>query len=310
MPSKIPWPEGKRFAFSVFDDTDFETIANVGIIYSFLQETGLLTTKSVWPIKGQHTPTIGGDTCEDPQYLAWVKRLQASGFEIAVHNATYHTSTRQETLNGLKKFHDEFGHWPRSMANHADCQENIYWGDSRLTGINRFLYNILTRGKRLRFYRGHVEGDPLFWADYCQQYITYVRNFVLKDINTLKQCPFLPYHDPQRPYVNYWFAACEGAAAHSFNTALAEENQDRLEAEGGACIMYTHFANGFYVHGHLDKRFKQLIKRLAQKNGWFVPVSCLLDYLKQRIGGHTITPAERAMLERKWLWHKIHSGTT
>jgi hypothetical protein len=304
------WPDGKKFAFTIFDDTDLETVKNAAPVYSFLRNNGIFTTKSVWPIKGQQTPSIGGDTCENPEYLAWVKSLQANGFEIASHNATFHTSTRQETLRGLQKFHDDFSHWPKSMANHADCRENIYWGQNRLTGLNKLLYNILTRGKRINFYRGHVEGDPLFWADYCKKYITYVRNFVFEDINTLKQCPFMPYHDPKRPYVNFWFASCEGAAIQSFNNALAEKNQDRLEAEGGACIMYTHFANGFYLDGNLDKRFESLIRRLAKKNGWFIPVSTLLDYLKEHNGKHVITPAQRTMLEIKWLWHKIKVGTT
>ena len=55
----------------------------------------------------------------------------------------------------------------------------------------------------------------------------------------------MPYHDPDRPYVNAWFAASEGADVTAFNRCLSEEHQDRLEAEGGACIMYTHFASGF-----------------------------------------------------------------
>jgi hypothetical protein len=304
------WPDGRKFAFSIFDDTDLSTIENVGLVYSFLKNNGILTTKSVWPIKGQQKPTIGGDTCENPEYLAWVKSLQADGFEIAFHNATFHTSTREETLRGLQKFHEYFGHWPKSMANHADCRENIYWGQDRLTGLRKLLYNILTKGKRINFNRGHIEGDTLFWGDYCKKYITYVRNFVFDEINTLKQCPFMPYHDPQRPYVNFWFASTEGAKVQSFNSALSEKNQDRLEAEGGACIMYTHFANSFCIGGRLDKRFESLIKRLAKKSGWFVPVSTLLDYLKEHNGEHAITRAQKAMLERKWLWHKIKVGTT
>jgi hypothetical protein len=307
---KITWPDGKLFAFSVFDDTDLSSVENVGPVYSLLKDNGIFTTKSVWPIKGQQKPTIGGDTCENPEYLAWVKSLQANGFEIAFHNATFHTSTREETLRGLQKFHEYFGHWPKSMANHADCQENIYWGQDRLTGLSKLLYNILTRGKSINFYRGHIENDPLFWGDYCKQYITYVRNFVFEDINTLKQCPFMPYHDPQRPYVNFWFASTEGAKVQTFNNALSEKNQDRLEAEGGACIMYTHFTNGFCPEGRLDKKFESLIKRLAQKKGWFIPVSTLLNYLREENGDYVITDSQRRALERKWLLHKIQVGTT
>lgn len=307
---KIVWPDGKDFAFTVFDDTDLETVENAAPVYSFLKDNGFLTTKSVWPIKGPGIPSIGGDTCENPEYLDWAKLLQKDGFEIAIHNATFHTSTRQETLNGLQKFHDHFGHWPHSMANHADCQENIYWGDYRLSGFRRLAYNFLTMGRRAKCFCGHIEGHPLFWGDYCKKYITYVRNFVFKDINTLKQCPFMPYHDPKRPYVNFWFTSTEGANVQSFNNALAEKNQDYLETEGGACIMYTHFANGFYLNGHLDKKFESLIKRLSQKNGWFVPVFVLLDYLREQNGDYIITSSQKHALERKWLLQKILIGTT
>jgi len=55
----------------------------------------------------------------------------------------------------------------------------------------------------------------------------------------------MPYHDPERPYVNYWFASSEGEDVEAFNKCIAEQAQDRLEQEGGACIMYTLFAKDF-----------------------------------------------------------------
>jgi hypothetical protein len=47
------------------------------------------------------------------------------------------------------------------------------------------------------------------------------------------------------------FAGIEagGHNAGTFVRALSEQNQDRLEAEGGACIMYTHFAYQFFQNG-------------------------------------------------------------
>jgi hypothetical protein len=91
---------------------------------------------------------------------------------------------------------------------------------------------------------------------------------------------------------------------------LAEPNQDRLEAAGGACIMYTHFANDFCREGRVDPQFERLMRRLAAKGGWFVPVGTLLDFLVERTGGHQITKSERTKLERRWLWHKVRVGTT
>ena len=85
--------------------------------------------------------------------------------------------------------------------------------------------------------------------------------------------------------------------------------QDRLEAEGGACIMYTHFANEFYRNGTLNARFRQLMGRLAKKNGWFVPVSTLLDHLLAIHGHCEIDALQRRRLERKWLLEKLFVGT-
>ena len=63
MPENITWPGGKSFAFTVFDDTDRATVENVGPVYRFLAELGFLTTKSVWPIRGNRSPmVVGGAT--------------------------------------------------------------------------------------------------------------------------------------------------------------------------------------------------------------------------------------------------------
>ena len=120
----------------------------------------------------------------------------------------------------------------------------------------------------------------------------------------------MPYYDPDRPYVNHWFASSEGHDLRTFNQCLHESHQDRLEEQGGACIMYTHFANGFYRDGRLDKRFQQLMTRLAEKNGWFIPVATLLDHLLAVHGRTEITDAQRRRLEWKWLREKIAIGTT
>jgi hypothetical protein len=120
----------------------------------------------------------------------------------------------------------------------------------------------------------------------------------------------MPYHDPQRPYVNYWFASSEGANVESFNRCLSEKNQDQLESEGGACIMYTHFGAGFNQNGSLNKRFSELMKRLSKKNGWFVPVTQLLDFLREKNKDHIITNRQRNRLERAWLMDKLRLGAT
>jgi hypothetical protein len=310
-----PWPNGKDFAFTIFDDTDFQTVHNGAPIYALLADLGFRTTKSVWPIRGHRTPTVGGATCEEERYLKWVLSLQDQGFEIGLHNVTYHTSTRSDTVRGFDAFRRLFGHDPYSMANHTDCHEAMYWGNYRLSGLNADVYNLLHRNRYKDVFQGHVERSALFWGDVCKQKVKYMRNFVFRNINTLKMCPFMPYHDPERPYVNYWFASSEGPTVTSFNSMLKEDNQDRLQRERGACIMYTHFACGFIERGHINQRFKMLMERLSKMNGWFVPVSTLLDFILQsryqHVGCNHITSLERNNLERKWLWDKlVHASRT
>ncbi len=305
MNNRGSWPDGKDFAFTIFDDTDLATLENVREVYSFLADCGIRTTKSVWPIRGNKTPKIGGTTCEDEKYLGWVLKLGQQGFEIALHNVTYHTSPREDTIRGIERFRELFGHYPFSMANHSGCHESIYWGNYRVSGGKEILYNLLLRNGNKGVFQGHFESSTLFWGDICKQKIGYVRNFTFGDINTLKMCPIMPYHDPKRPYVNYWFASAEGPEVNSFISTLAERNQDRLAAEGGACIMYTHLARGFYQDGQIHSRFRFLMERMSRMNGWFVPVHALLDHLRGLRTRHDINDSQRNNLERKWLMHKI-----
>ena len=130
------WPDGKSFAFTIFDDPDLDTVENVASIYSFLTDIGMRTTKAVWPVGGPGSPKIGGATCEDEQYLEWILKLQKDGFEIALHNVTHHTSSRRETARGIEAFYRLFGHYPLSMANHSGCQESIYWESARSQAFN------------------------------------------------------------------------------------------------------------------------------------------------------------------------------
>jgi hypothetical protein len=311
VPNKLIWPRGKRFAFSVLDDTDLATVANVGPVYRFLYEQGLRTTKTCWTVRGDpNRGRLPGQTCDDPEYLVWLQELQGQGFEIGWHNATWHGLPRPQTLAALEKFAAHFGSYPRTAANHTGVEEGMYWAAARLTGLHALAYNLLTRFSNTRKYQGHLEDSPFFWGDACREKITYFRNFIFRGINTLQACPFMPYHDPLRPYVNSWFASSDGHDLDAFNQCLAEDEQDRLENEQGACIMYVHFAKGFCEGGRLNPRFKLLVQRLSEKNGWFVPVATLLDYLRAQHGTHEITAAERRSLERRWLLEKILVGTS
>jgi hypothetical protein len=308
MNEPVLWPDGCRFAFSIFDDPDSQSLAAASAVYSLLEDLGIRTTKAVWVIEPPERNSPG-DTCESPAFLEWAVRLQAKGFEIGYHNGAPGSLLRPDVIRSLDLFTQHFGHDPVTMANHYN-QDAMYWGAARLSGATRLAYNAITLGRKNEFF-GHVAGHPSFWGDVCRSRVRYCRNFVFRDLNTLRSCPQMPYTDPDRPYVANWFASSEGANCQSFLRHIADAEQDRLEEQGGACIMYTHFGHQFLeADGRLNAEFQRLMTRLSKKKAWFVPVATLLDYLRAQRGEYVLQGSERARLERRWLKGKLLYGTS
>jgi hypothetical protein len=305
------FPEGKGFAFTVFDDTDGSTLDNVGPVYRFLSDLGILTTKSVWPLEKSPRGRISGATLQEKEYLDFVLGLQKEGFEIGLHNVRNDDAPRDVVCAGLKKFNELLGSYPKTHCNHDVNRENLYWGPGRFRSSSiRLGYNLATRFSYRQSFEGQLQNSPYFWGDLCQKYIRYVRNFVFDEINMDRVNPTLPYHDPSKPLVNFWFSSTDGGNVDCFNKALCEANQDRLADEGGVCIMYTHFSAGFWQNNGLHPVFKRLMHRLVKLNGWFVPVARLLDYLVTTRSNHVIPRRELSSMERHWLLAKLRTGTT
>jgi hypothetical protein len=311
------WPDGKKFFFTILDDTDCSTLENVPPVYELLHRLGFRTTKTVWVADGEVRPdnqNILGTTCQDCDYLAWVKNLQQKGFEIAFHSATFSGSTRSQVIRGLENFKAFFGDYPKVLAQHNDTigNESIYWGPKRVSGIARLLYRFIHRlyGEERDIYFGEVQDSKFFWGDICIEKIKYVRNFVYQNINTLRNDPLMPYYDARRPYVRNWFSASDAPDLKSFLKLLSKKNLARLFKEEGACLVYTHLGKGFYHDRGLDPDFVNVMECIAEQNGWFVPVGDLLDYILQKRGQRTISYWQRTLLEWKWLIYKLYSGTS
>lgn len=304
------WPENKEFAFTIFDDTDGAALEEVSLVYRLLTELGFRTTKSVWMLGPVGAAFHPGATCEDSDYLAWLKQIKAAGFELGLHNVSASSSMRDRIEKGLDLFCHHLGPPPYVHANHSSALENIYWGLKRFSDpLVRSIYHALTIRKNRRFY-GDEEGSPYFWGDLCKERIRYVRNLVFKEINTLQMCPEMPYHDPQKPYVNHWFASSDGGDVERFIHTLSSIGD--LQRERGACIIYTHFANGFVSNGRLDPRFVRVMRDVSERPGWFVPVGGLLDWLRNNRPSteQTISKSSLVRMERRWLLQRIMAGGT
>jgi len=154
---------------------------------------------------------------------------------------------------------------------------------------------------------GDEEASPHFWGDIAKQKVKYVRNLTFNDINTLRADPSTPYMDKRKPYVNYWFSSSDGHTVEEFTDLIHPANVDRLESEGGLCIVYTHFAHGFvHEEGQIDTTFAERIRSLSERPGWFVPVSEVLDWiLDQRSSDCNIGYHNQLRLNLLWLRDRI-----
>ena len=145
---RIVLPEGRRFAFTIFDDTDSATLENVCEVYSLLADLGFRTTKSCWMVDGDRSQgKFPGDTCDRREYRQWLLELQSQGFEIGWHGPTWHGLPRAQTIAALERFFQLFGYYPKTAANHTGSPVGVYWAESRLSGVLSGLYKLLTLGR-------------------------------------------------------------------------------------------------------------------------------------------------------------------
>jgi hypothetical protein len=297
------FPGGKRFAFTIMDDTDVATVENVRPIYRLLERLGMRTTKTVWAAGcPEGSPNFGtSQTLEDPEYCAFVQDLHRRGFEIAFHGATMETSPRGRTIAALERFRTTFGDYPRVHANHSYNRDNLYWGPHRFDlQALRFAWRMLDH-RPPDHYSGHRCDSPYGWGDLCIQHVTYVRNLTFNEVNVRRINPSMPYHDPTRPFVRWWFSGADAEDMDEFNVLLAPERQERLEREGGVCIVATHLGKGFALDGRVHSVTQQRLESLARRDGWFPTVSELLDWLRTRRMDGTLPRREWAAMQRRWV---------
>lgn len=294
------FPDGKRFAFTVIDDTDMATVDGVGPVYALLERLGMRATKTVWtmPCPEGSKNFTGSQTLHDADYRAFVIDLQRRGFEIASHGATMESSPRERTEAGLDYFRGVLGASPRVHANHAANCENLYWGPARVD--DPLLKRLLRSMSGASYYQGDVQGSPYWWGDLCERHVEYVRNLTFSEINLLRVNPTIPYRDPSRPLVRRWFSAADAEDAEAFGRLIRPEAQERLEREGGVCIVATHFGKGFVAEGGVAEPFRSRLEMLARRPGWFPPVGTLLDWMRRQVGDGVLPPREWRRMQWRW----------
>jgi hypothetical protein len=302
MPLPPAFPGGKRFAFTIVDDTDVATVANVKPFYDLLHQLGMRTTKTVWPVacpegsRNYHT----SQTLEDEEYRLFVLDLQRKGFEITWHGPTMESSRRERTLAALERFRETLGTYPRIHINHSYNRENLYWGAARLdeTVLRALIARVA--GGPSAGYVGDVPGSPYYWGDMCVHF-TYARNLTCNDINTAGFNPSMPYRDERRSLIPWWFSATDAEGVYEFNELLAPANQARLEEDGGVCILATHLGKGYVRDGMVHPLARERLEALSRRPGWFPPVGELLDWLRLQGAGDVLPREEWRRMQWRWV---------
>lgn len=297
------WPEGKKFAFTIMDDTDRAYLEGVKPFYDALIRYGLRTTKTVWALESPPDDPFRGDSLQNPDYLAWVLELHAAGFEIAWHGARSGGTERRAHADALERFREIFGKYPRTYANHAVNPECLYWGEERFDAP--FMRQIFRRFSGRKRFLGSTPGTPYNWEDVCAHTLQYVRGFNFDDTVTSRKDPWMPYHDPRRPAAFRWFSASDGSEAGRFVRLLAPAKLDALESSGGCCIVYAHAADGFVRDGRVDDAVVGVLEDLARRDGWYAPVDAVLDHIERQRGEYVITTAQHRQLEWRWAGYKL-----
>ncbi|MGS2724300.1 hypothetical protein ACVBEJ_11185 [Porticoccus sp. GXU_MW_L64] len=303
------YPGSKDFAFTILDDTDGGNLGNIYPIYKHLDSIGLITTKTVWPLKYDdhlNSPYMHSSTLSDTEYLDFILWLRDRGFEVTWHGPTMESSVRTEVIKALKTFKKKLGYFPSLHVNHASNRDNLYWGRARFDSqLLKLGFKFLSHNSQ--YYSGEKEGSDFYWGDYAEKYIKYCRAFTFKELNCLKFNPSMPFQDPARSLVNYWFSSSSVDNVVEFERYVTKETIDNLVADKGICILSTHLAKGFCRNGMLRDSVKRILDYIASKNGWFVPVSEILDWRLSCGYGYEMTKFERRSQEFRWLAENLSS---
>lgn len=276
-------PYSYKFAFTITDDPDNGWFEQKKVVFDFLDSLDLKISIGVWMYKNftgsaDDDPFDQGIALDNNEYLEYIKTKKENGHTLFLHTITGGNDNSNVIRKGFEDYNKIFGEYPNHWINHFSNYDNIYWGEKRINWpLLRLVYKLF---KKKKFY-GDNENSQYYWGDLCKKHITFVRSFGTNNINTQKANPSMPYHDPNKESVKYWYGCSDGYDCNKFNDILSEENVNQLINENGICILYTHFASAFVdTNNKLNPVSKQRLRYISQQEGgWFVPPETILNRL-------------------------------
>ncbi|MGS2724284.1 hypothetical protein ACVBEJ_11105 [Porticoccus sp. GXU_MW_L64] len=303
------FPNGAQFAVAICDDTDGATLENIKPVYDFLKLKGVISTKTVWPLSASesaHGFTVG-ESLESVEYRNYIIQLQSAGYEIALHGVSGGSTKRNQISSGLEAYYKALNVYPKIHINHRINKDNLYWGSKRLSFAPlQWLYEKFISSEG---FSGEVPGSEYYWLDMARRHIEYSRDFSFYELNLARLPGVEPFYDGLKPGIKRWFHTSDGNDVLAFNRLLNPDSVDRLQAERGYTIIYTHFGKGFVnERGQLNTNFKDRIEDLVDRPVWITTTGKLLALLESQNGRITKSKLELFRLQVRWVIEKLIYG--
>ena len=294
-------PDGGKFAFTILDHPETAAVSAVRGMYDLLDEFGIRVSRAVWSFGSADSGRYDSrGSLEDSEQLEFALELQSRGHEICWAGASRGANRRERTIEGLERFREVFGQYPRLYVNSSTNRESLYWGSDRID--QPLLKAVAQRAAPtpIGYYLGHVDESAFWWGDVCRQHIDYVLNLTFEEVNVRRINPGLPYHDPLRPWVRWWFSATEVDNGGEFNQLLRPDRLERLVREAGCCIISTKLARGYLRDPQGERLTRRRVDSLVKAGGWFATASALLDHYRAHGAGEVLSESEWDNMQRRF----------
>lgn len=277
------YPNGAAFGFTIVHDADSAYSQRLAPIIEAFDEIGLLITVTVFPFWADWGDPVRSwqkwrnedpffapvsvpleDEAERDFYL----HVASRGHEIAMHTPSETSSVREDVVRAFDLFQSIFGHPPRvyvehSAVNNLDAQTRC-GSDPASPYYNTDLLN---------------ESGCWIWV--CDKETSFP-NDRKRELNVLSDAggPFCSRAQEKFGIVSAFLRSpTRPSDGNGFLLTFTDDVFDKLEADQGLCLVYTHLAKGWLDPDTRALRadIRDRLTALAKRNVWFAPAGVILD---------------------------------
>jgi peptidoglycan/xylan/chitin deacetylase (PgdA/CDA1 family) len=279
--SVSPFPNGHHFGFTIVHDADNAYSRRLAPIARVLDDLRMRVTFTVFVhwATGEGPDLFARERAEDEFFgphgtaivnggeLAFYQDLARRGHEIGMHTASSRSDTREATAQAFEDFRATFGAYPRTYVEH-------WTAENKETLMNE----------------GAIKGGPYYVVDILQRQDCWVwidgpdalpESRYFYDLIASNGSPFVK--DSQAKYgldkVFMRSGEWRPSDGDGFLKWYTPERIDRMQADHGLALVYTHFEKNWIDRQTREMRadIRERLAYIASKDGWFAPAADILD---------------------------------